>query len=1238
LNNLSLKILIINSVFLFFTGGAFAATNTFDWKGTTSTDWTNTANWRENNSNTPATSYPGAAGSTTDIVNIGVSTSVPIITTFPVLATNITIASLTFGNNNAPSNTVGGQLKLTVNSNLIVSTSILQMHSSTGGPLNSGGTGNVESDSNFADFTFDVTTYLLGSGTINCATLQVGDNTVGANKSTVNATLFIISSTSATSQLTVTAGNVIINSASANNGTIVTKSSRALISLQDGTLTVTGTLSLTNFNPFYSILDQYESLSLFSMDLYNNSFSPVLNLAGATPLSIGTSPFAANPIDFYNVNAVGTGTCTVNYTGTNQRIFTYNPSLTIDAWIDVDPTAYQNLTLSGSGTKTVDAGALSVAGNLTLSGTNTIVDLSTNNPTLTVGGNYSSAAGTTFKNGSNPLIITGTTTNAGTFNHPGAGLVTMMGAITNSGSINQTGSGNINFIGAFSNSTPGSVLAQTGAGTLAFSAGCTNTGTISQGSGTIGAVSITGTLTNSGTLTQTTGVYTLTGGLINSGNLNLGTANFGLTGNFTCSGNFSQSTTGTIIFNGTSAETLTGIGTKFSNVTFSGNSTKTISSGSFSLASTGVLTMIGSTTKLATGGFLTLNSDANNSASVSAVPSGCSIAGNVNVQRYMSASRGYRLMSSPVYNGADTYGNNVYSINYLLNSVWLTGTTGIPGLFNKAGNPTLYLFREDKPISNASFISGNYRGVNNLSLSPSYTIDTDGPGFYIPAGNGYLMYYRGSKKQATLAAATTAGAVATTDTLIATGTLNQGAIIFKDWYNAGAATLGRTNSNTAVRGYNLAGNPYASTIDWETYGTSASSGISVAHLINTVYELNPLTKNYDAYQVGGQHTNNGTRYIVSGQGFFVLADTTALAPTLTFNEAAKVTNQNRGTLLFMGNPTNLVTNKQYLRLELAADSINKDNIQITFNSNSKTTFDLREDAPYKTGQGSVSLSSLSSDNVALAINQRPLTPGQMIPLSLAAVANGTYTLTMNELQGIPQLFDVWLIDNYKKDSVNMRQTNTYSFNITLSDTSSFGKKRFALVMRENLAFAYQLLSFTAARVDKKPQIEAVWKTANEQNYTHFTVERSSNNGKTFELLGSITSAGLGTYSFIDKDPLNGENLYRLKQEDYNNTITYSKTVQVQYSDLSNNPGKSNVSVYPNPVISHISVSITADGNTGASYNIQITNGFGLLIRQSTSAQPIWQANVADLLPGTYMVRVINSKNKSIIGDTKFVKL
>ena len=83
--------------------------------------------------------------------------------------------------------------------------------------------------------------------------------------------------------------------------------------------------------------------------------------------------------------------------------------------------------------------------------------------------------------------------------------------------------------------------------------------------------------------------------------------------------------------------------------------------------------------------------------------------------------------------------------------------------------------------------------------------------------------------------------------------------------------------------------------------------------------------------------------------------------------------------------------------------------------------------------------------------------------------------------------------------------------------------------------------------------------------------------------------------------------------------------------------KSDIIVYPNPASSVINLAIP-QSNSPVSYNIQIVNNMGAIIKTSASSQPSWQGDVSQLLPGTYIIRVLNTNDKSIVGKSTFVKL
>jgi hypothetical protein len=105
----------------------------------------------------------------------------------------------------------------------------------------------------------------------------------------------------------------------------------------------------------------------------------------------------------------------------------------------------------------------------------------------------------------------------------------------------------------------------------------------------------------------------------------------------------------------------------------------------------------------------------------------------------------------------------------------------------------------------------------------------------------------------------------------------------------------------------------------------------------------------------------------------------------------------------------------------------------------------------------------------------------------------------------------------------------------------------------NSVLPIKLLSFTATK--NKEQTLLLWTTANEQNSSHFGIERSLD-GISFEMLEKIMASGNSTtlinYSFVDKKPALGTNYYRLKQEDYDGKMSYSSIqfVSFNYSSLS----------------------------------------------------------------------------------------
>ena len=970
--------------------------------------------------------------------------------------------------------------------------------------------------------------------------------------------------------------------------------------LENGNMYLAGQVIFTSLSGITASNASYFTINTVAQAGGNTT--PHLYLSNVNPLGAIPTPHAS--VNFYGDHG---GSDIVSYTAPNPIIYTTSmPGFgSGGGTIDTTKAIYDFLTIQGSGTAnigTTTLGALKVSGDFTTASPATLNTSGGTN--TTVGGNWI-----------NSSTVTG-----------GSGTTAISGNITNSGALTL------------------------GTGSTDVGGNLANTATFNAGAGNI---QVDASVTNSSALTLAAGDFTVEGNYTN-----------GAGGVFTAG-------TGALNFSGSSAQALVDnstTGTKLNNVNFSGGGTKTLSgTGSFATSSSGVLTMAASTL-LQTGGILTLNSASTGSATVAGIPSTSSITGAVNVQRYISGGsnsyRSYRLLSSAVYT-ASASSNYYYSLGYLTLFAPVTGSLGTGGGLSKTGNPSMYLYRDNVAFTNSTFNTGNFRGVKKINNAPLYNIGVDFDGtFSLHAGTGFMFFYRGNLTNIATKYTTTTSAEA--GLFSSTGTLNQQAVTVVNWYTQLATLqLSTVTGNAGYSGYNLVGNPYASSIDWATFSTSSSTaGIYGPGVGTAIYIFNDVLKVYATYD-GGASTNGGSNIIPSGQGFFVKA--IAAGASLTFNEAAKTNaqltgpTQTTGTTILLNAMPVTSLQPQYLRLQLAKDSVNTDETYIGFKPDAQTQYLINEDALYMQGMGEVSFASISSDNVPLAINRLPYPKQQPLTINLKtmATADGLYTLNMTQMVAIPTLYKVWLMDAYKKDSLDMRQNKTYAFDVALADTNSFGSKRFSLVIRQDPALGIHLLNFTAIKATGGAQL--TWTTENEQDYTNFTVQRSSDGGLNFGALGSIASGSLGKYSFLDSAPPVAADEYRLMITDLNGVTSYSNIVTLSYGN-GLNPTVANIIIYPNPSAAVINVTInqatgqqpvissiaatglsafTPTSQTVAgspSFSIKIVNLTGIVIQTAAINQNTWQSNTSALLPGPYIIWVFDNRNNKLVGTGTFVKL
>jgi len=589
----------------------------------------------------------------------------------------------------------------------------------------------------------------------------------------------------------------------------------------------------------------------------------------------------------------------------------------------------------------------------------------------------------------------------------------------------------------------------------------------------------------------------------------------------------------------------------------------------------------------ANSGALTLKSSGTFTARVAAIPAGLSVTGNVTVERWFTggsaSNRGWRLMSSPVNNStniqlaanSNTATTAAYNFSSLKNNLPFSGTGGATNGFDASTNngPTVLLY------NTSTFL---------FSSLPSLTTT-------VPVGSGFYFYFRGNRSSNKFTRPFPNPEANTVGQQI--GYLNQQSF--------------RYNLSNAGNGWNAVGNPYPSTI---VVSSAALSPTGTTGFIYTYTSGNSVV------------TQLGSANIASGQGFFVRAN--AAGGYITFTEALKSTAQPTGATLLMGLPK--ATPEPLLTMRMVQDSANYDIAHLRFLDNYKPTYYDMEDADDFNGQGqTVFLSAMTSDAHKVAVASQPFDKQRTsVFLSIDDSNSGIYTLKRDTLKDIPDIYEVWLMDHFTKDSLDLRVNSTYNFNLNKNNPATFGSNRFEVVIRKRQLPPYQLISFSGTRNAKDVTLN--WNTVNEYNYTSFELQRSTD-GQNFQAVRDMQSTTSGTYSYKDVDALPVGNVYyRLKQVDINNKESYSNVVII------NTAGNGSLSIYPNPTSNNINFSL--NNTVKLPVRVRIYNSTGGLMKTAVFSTSSGQQDVSALMPGTYTIQITTEGSSDAVLTGKFIKL
>jgi hypothetical protein len=239
---------------------------------------------------------------------------------------------------------------------------------------------------------------------------------------------------------------------------------------------------------------------------------------------------------------------------------------------------------------------------------------------------------------------------------------------------------------------------------------------------------------------------------------------------------------------------------------------------------------------------------------------------------------------------------------------------------------------------------------------------------------------------------------------------------FSGSLNTGEQSISLTGTSFSgnFNGWNLVGNPYPSTMDW-----NATSGWTKTNLDNAIYFR--TNGNFGSY-IAGVGTNGGTQYIPPMQSFWVRVTAGETSGALSCNNDVRVHNsqniyksqQNHTLHLTATNQTNGLTDDTYIR----------------FDADASDGFDSQFDA-FKMFAAENTYpqiyTQIAADNISIN-SFSELTGQRTIPMGFKSSLSGQFTFTADMVSGfIADGFSVYLEDLLSGAFQDLSQNNTYTF-------------------------------------------------------------------------------------------------------------------------------------------------------------------------------------------------------------------
>ena len=606
---------------------------------------------------------------------------------------------------------------------------------------------------------------------------------------------------------------------------------------------------------------------------------------------------------------------------------------------------------------------------------------------------------------------------------------------------------------------------------------------------------------------------------------------------------------------------------------------------------------VGQNATLTTGGNLTLKSDSSATARVDDLSDngGGAINGEVTVERHLPSHRAWRLIAP-----------SVASTTQSIHDSWQEGGVSgaaLPGYGVWITRPGANPATDGYDASSNGTSLQYWDAVGNTFTTPSNT-DVTKPTDY---GGAYSLFVRGDR------------------TVTGTGSFVPTTLRVKGNIYSG-------NVSTGVMGpdFSFIPNPYPSSIDYEAIAGTAGDKYYVWDVrlgsigaYRTVERTAPYT--YQETPSGGtQHVANSVRYIQSGQAFFI-PGSNAGGPSvpISFNENMKTASVPTGIHVFKttNGAEEIAVNLNKIS---ATDTLLADGLRIKYDvafDSAITTEDIG-----KRNNINENL-SVHQNGIDLVVTKLPLPAiNDTVQFRFWNPSLSSYRLSF-EANNISSFSGIYLLDNYLNTltSINTSGNSIYDFTVT-NVSGSYHPLRFALVFSPGAPLPVDGIVLYGKTEGKTALLN--WTVQHENDVHHYEVQHSSDAGKTFTNIGTLTAkannSSPASYAYKDENMGEGNNLYRIKSVATKGEAVYSNALSLFYKEALR---EKNITVFPNPVSGNI-LNIRFHNLAEGAYAIALYSATGTLISKavvSHSGNTAFHTLSLDAktAAGVYKVKVMN---------------